>query len=150
MPPSRRCDRQARDFAGDVPERDVDAGDRFDQHAAGAAGQNLAHAAPEAAAVVRLSPTRTGLSMRSIASRIGGWRDAAEAFAEADDAGIGPDLDEDDRDGLVLGVARALRRGQGAGQGVRDDVADGDIGAAHAAAPDLTVSDLAASSRSAP
>ena len=41
-------DRQAGDLAENVPERDVDARDRLEQHAAGAAGERAAHGAASA------------------------------------------------------------------------------------------------------
>src|SRR5690606_18887120 len=88
-------DGQAGRLAENVPQRDVDPGDRLDQHAARAAGEGAAHGEPMGADVARILPDEARLQRGLDQLRVGFWREARERFAHAGNTGIRADLDND-------------------------------------------------------
>lgn len=63
-PAEQAMDRQPRDLAQNVPERDVDAGDGLEQHAARPPGKGSAHVLPERGDIRRVAADEAGLQRR--------------------------------------------------------------------------------------
>ena len=120
----QRVQRHPGGLAGDVPQRDVDAGDRLHLHAAGAAGEGTAHVLPARGDVERALADHRGLEQAVDDRGVGHRARPPEDLAPAGQAGIGHDLDHGDVERGPVALAGGLHGRQLRAQRVGDHVDD--------------------------